>query len=58
MKNKFIKKKIKGIDIDVRSKDSLYVTIGKWSIYLDNSTNEKIISTWNKDNNYYNQLKH
>lgn len=50
MKNKFIKKKIKGIDIDVRSKNSLYITIGKWNIYLDNSTNEKIINTWNKNN--------
>jgi hypothetical protein len=42
-KNKFIKKKIKGIEIDVRSKDCLYITIGKWVVYIDNSTNEKII---------------
>ena len=43
-KNKFIKKKIKGIEIDVRSKSSLYITIGNWVVYIDNSTNEKIIS--------------
>jgi hypothetical protein len=42
-KNKFIKKKIKGIEIDVRSKSSLYITIGNWVVYIDNSTNEKII---------------
>jgi len=47
MKNKFIKKKIKGITVDVRSKKSLYITIGNWIVYLDNSTNEKIVSTWN-----------
>jgi len=47
MKNKFIKKKIKGITVDVRSKDSLYIKIGKWIVYIDNSTNEKIINTWN-----------
>ena len=46
MKNKFIKKKIKGIKVDVRSKNSMYITIKKWVIYIDNSTNEKIIDTW------------
>ena len=45
-KNKFIKKKIKGIEIDVRSKSSLYITIGNWIVYIDNSTNEKIIKHW------------
>ena len=48
IKNKFIKKKIKGMTIDVRTKDSLYITIGNWVVYIDNSTNEKIINTWNK----------
>ena len=43
-KNKFIIKTIKGIEIDVRSKSSLYITIGNWVVYIDNSTNEKIIS--------------
>ena len=37
---------IKKIKIDVRSKDCLYITIGKWVIYIDNSTGEKIIDTW------------
>ena len=41
-----MKKKIKGITVDVRSKKCLYVTIGNWEIYLDNSTNEHIIDTW------------
>ena len=41
-----IKEKIKGITFDVRSKHSLYVTMGKWVVYIDNSTNEKIIDTW------------
>jgi|TARA_R110002033_G_C3726861_1_gene223563 hypothetical protein len=51
MKNKFIKKKIKGITVDVRSKNALYITIGDWVIYLDNSTNEKIVNTWSKKDN-------
>ena len=45
-KNKFIKKTIKGIEIDVRSKNCLYITIGKWIVYIDNSTNEKIITNY------------
>ena len=49
MKNKFIKKKIKGITVDVRSKNSLYITIGDWVVYLDNSTKERIVNTWNKE---------
>ena len=47
---KFIKKKIKGIEVDVRSKNSLYITIGQWVVYIDNSTNETIIDTWEKRN--------
>ena len=34
------------ITIDVRNESVLYVTIGDWTIYIDDSTNEKIISTW------------
>ena len=45
-KNNFIKKKIKGITVDVRAKDCLYIKIKDWVIYIDNSTNEKIINTW------------
>ncbi len=47
---KKIVKNINGIEIDVRSKTSLYVTIGNWTVYIDNSTNEKIISHWKKVN--------
>jgi hypothetical protein len=50
-KNKFIKKKIKGIVVDVRSKDCLYIKIKDWVIYIDNSTNEKIINSWNINEN-------
>jgi len=52
MKNKFIKKKIKGIEVDVRSKNCLYITIGDWVVYLDNSTQEKIVNTWNKKDGF------
>ena len=52
MKNKFIKKKIKGITVDVRSKNCLYITIVDWVVYLDNSTNEKIVNTWNKKDGF------
>jgi hypothetical protein len=47
MKAKKTVKKIKGIKIDVRSKQSLYITLKDWVIYIDNSTNERIIDTWN-----------
>jgi len=43
--------KIKEIEIDVRSKDCLYITIGKWVVYIDNSTGEEIIDTW-KENEF------
>ena len=44
---KKIVKKINGIKIDVRSEKCLYITIKDWTIYIDNSTNEKIIDVWN-----------
>jgi alpha-L-arabinofuranosidase len=47
-KMKKIVKKINGIKIDVRSEKSLYITIKDWTIYIDNSTNEKIIDVWNE----------
>jgi hypothetical protein len=37
-----------GINFDVRTKDCVYVTMGDWTINIDNSTNEKIITSWNK----------
>jgi hypothetical protein len=43
MKNEII---IDGIKIDVRSNKSLYITIGDWTYYIDDSTNEQIIDKW------------
>ena len=37
------------IEIDVRSEKCLYVRIGDWIVYIDDSTNERIITTWGKD---------
>jgi ribosomal protein L35AE/L33A len=36
------------IKIDRRSKNSAYITIGNWVIYIDNSTGEHIIESWNE----------
>ena len=39
-----------GINVDIRSKEVAYITIktlaGKWTIYVDNSTGEHIIESW------------
>ena len=43
--------KINGIKIDVRAKNCLYVTIGDWTIYMDNSTGEQIINSWKEKQN-------
>jgi hypothetical protein len=32
--------------IDVRSDKSVYVDIGDWTYYIDDSTNEQIIKKW------------
>lgn len=50
-RNKFVNVNINGIEIDVRSESSLYITIGKWVVYLDDSTRERII-TQCYDNKY------
>ena len=34
------------IKVDITSKNSAYITIGKWVIYIDNSTGEQIIDSW------------
>ena len=34
--------------IDTRAEDVVYVTIGDWTIYIDNSTGEKIVEQWNE----------
>ena len=40
------------IKIDIRSKNSAYITIGKWVIYVDNSTGEQLIDSWEENENY------
>ena len=37
------------IKVDIRSKHSAYITIGKWVIYVDNSTGEYIIDSWEEE---------
>ncbi len=34
------------IKVDIRSENSAYITIGKWGIYVDDSTGEQIIDSW------------
>ena len=34
------------IEIDIRSENSAYITIGKWVIYVDDSTGEQFIDSW------------
>ena len=34
------------IKIDIRSENSAYITIGKWVIYVDDSTGEQFIDSW------------
>ena len=37
------------IEIDIRSENSAYITIGKWVIYVDDSTGEQIIDSWEEE---------
>lgn len=39
--------------VDIRSQESAYIEIGNWVIYVDNSTGEHIIDSWQKKE--YNQ---
>ena len=34
--------------IDIRSENSLYVEMNGWTFYIDDSTNEAIMSNWDK----------
>ena len=34
------------IKVDIRSKNVAYITIGKWVIYVDDSTGEQFIDSW------------
>ena len=38
-------------DINISIRDNLYVTIGDWVYYIDDSTNEQIISKFKTKNN-------
>ena len=40
------------IKVDIRSKNSAYITIGKWVIYVDDSTGEQFIDSWEENENY------
>lgn len=37
---------IRGINIDVRSENSLYIEIGDYTYYIDDSTGEQIVDYW------------
>tara|TARA_R100001443_G_scaffold19344_1_gene30811 strand:+ start:463 stop:726 length:264 start_codon:yes stop_codon:yes gene_type:complete len=37
----------RGMTIDVRTEDCLYIEMGRWTFYIDNSTDEQIIEKWN-----------
>jgi hypothetical protein len=41
--------------IDVRSEESLYITINGWTYYIDDSTNEQIITKWKDGDERKNQ---
>lgn len=35
--------------IEIKTNEVIYITIGNWVIYIDNSTGEKIIDHWIED---------
>jgi len=37
------------IKVDIRSKNVAYITIGKWVIYVDDSTGEQFIDNWEEN---------
>ena len=37
------------IKVDIRSKNVAYITIGKWVIYVDDSTGEQFIDSWEEN---------
>ena len=41
--------------IDVRSEESLYITINGWTYYIDDSTDEQIITKWKDGDERKNQ---
>lgn len=41
--------------IDIRTDKVLYVTIGQWTYYIDDSTNEQIVRVYANRQFFYNQ---
>ena len=37
------------MEIDVRTNEVVYIKIGNWVVYIDNSTKEQIITQWLED---------
>lgn len=35
------------INFDIRTDEVIYIRMGQWVYYIDNSTNEQYISKWN-----------
>lgn len=35
-----------GVQIDVRSDKSMYITIGEYTYYIDDSTGEQVMDCW------------
>ena len=35
--------------IEIKTNEVVYITIGNWVIYIDNSTGERIIDHWIED---------
>ena len=47
---KKVNMEVEKIKIQINSENCLYITIGDWTYYIDDSTNEQIMSRWNKYN--------
>jgi hypothetical protein len=44
--NQYSTLKFEGVNVRVSGPKACYITIGNWTIYVDNSTNEQIVDTW------------
>ena len=42
-------KQDKNLKIDIRSAESLYITLNGWVYYIDDSTDEQIIEKWEEE---------
>ena len=41
--------------IDIRTNKVVYITIGRWTYYIDDSTNEQIIQVFSNKQSFLNQ---